>query len=335
MKSLTFRTPLFALSALVLLAAAGCDKASPVAPQGSFLTISASPTKVGLTGSSTITVEGRKPTGGALNDGTEVRFTADKGTVTPAVAEFKDGRATATFRADGRSGIAKVSAITGTSGGGGGGTTAAPTSGSTSVTIEIQVGETPETKPVLLVSASPNSVPVGGTSTITIIARNADGSPVAAGQQVILTTTLGSLSPSRPTTRDDGTATSRLDAGAVAGTATVTAILGASDPKSTDITIRNATVAVQANPATVPTTGGSTTLTAFVTDAQGLPVRGVEVTFLPERGTLATPGAVTTDATGVARNTLTLSQQDLAGVTSFTVIASTPSGSGSTTVSVR
>ena len=330
MKSLKFRTPLLALSALVLLAAAGCDKASPVAPQGSFLTISASPTKVGLTGSSTITVEGRKPTGGALNDGTEVRFTADKGTVTPAVAEFQDGRATATFRADGRSGIAKVSAITGTSGGGGGGTSGAPSSGSTSVTIDIQVGETPETKPVVLVSASPNNIPVQGTSQITIIARNSDGSPVAAGLQVILTTTLGSLSPSRPTTRADGTATSTLSAGKQAGTATITAIVGASDPATTDVTIRDAptAISVQANPATVPAGGGSTTLTAFVANAQGQPVQGAPVTFESQRGTLETTGVVFTNTSGVATNTLTLTTQQLAGVTSFTVTARTPSGTG-------
>jgi adhesin/invasin len=329
MKSSKSRTPLFALSALVLLAAAGCDKASPVAPQGSFLTISASPTKVGLTGSSTITVEGRKPTGGALNDGTEVRFTADKGTVTPAVAEFQDGRATATFRADGRSGIAKVSAVTGTSGGGGG-TSGAPSTGSTSVTIDIQVGETPETKPVVLVSASPNNIPVQGTSEITVIARNADGSPVAAGQQVILTTTLGSLSPSRPTTRADGTATSTLSAGAQAGTATITAIVGASDPKTTDVTIRDAptAISVQANPATVPAGGGSTTLTAFVANAQGQPVQGAPVTFESQRGTLETTGVVFTNTSGVATNTLTLTQQQLAGVASFSVTASTPSGTG-------
>ncbi|MGH9285701.1 MAG: invasin domain 3-containing protein, partial [Acidimicrobiales bacterium] len=316
MKSWKSRVSAYALSALALLAASGCDKASPVAPKGSFLTISASPTKVGLTGSSTVTVEGRKPTGGPLNDGTEIRFTVDKGTVTPAIAEIRDGQATATFRADGRSGTSKVSATTG--------------DGSTTATIDIQVGESTDTKPVLIVSASPNNVPVGATSTITIIARNADGSPVAAGQQVILTSTLGSLNPSRPTTRSDGTATSTLSAGNQAGTATITAILGASDPKTTDVTIRDAATAisVQANPATVPPGGGSTTLTAFVANAQGLPVQGAPVTFESQRGTLQTTGVVFTNTSGVATNTLTLTQQQLTGVTSFTVTASTPSGTG-------
>lgn len=319
------RLCLCALAAFALLAA-GCDKASPVAPDGSVLSISATPTKVGLTGASTIVVQGRKPTGGALNDGTEIRFSVDKGTVTPVIAEIRDGRATATFRGDGRSGVAKVSATTG--------------DGTAVATIDIQVGESADTKPVVLVSASPNNIPVGGTAEITIIARNSDGSPVAAGQQVILTSTLGSLSPSRPTTRADGTATATLSAGNQAGTATITAIVGASDPKTTDVTIRDAAtdISIQANPATVPAGGGTSTLTAFVTNAQGQPVQGAPVTFESQRGTLQTTGVVFTDTTGVARNTLTLTQQELAGVTSFTVTARTPSGTGallSDTTTVR
>jgi adhesin/invasin len=308
--------------ALALSAATACDKATPVAPEGTILTISASPTKIGLTGSSTITVVGRKPNGQPLNPGTEIRFSVDKGTITPAVAGVNDsGIATATLRGDGRSGTAKVSATTG--------------DGMSTATIDVQVGETTESKPVLIVSASPNTVAVGGTSTITVIGRNADGSPVAAGQQVILTTTLGSLSPSRPTTRADGTATSTLDAGNQAGTATITAILGASDPKTTDVTIRNANITLTANPSSVPTTGGAVELTALVLDIQGLPIKGVDVTFLSEAGTLAKKEAVPTDSTGVARNTLTLTATDLTNKSSVTVQASTAAGTASTIITVR
>jgi hypothetical protein len=196
--------------------------------------------------------------------------------------------------------------------------------------VDVQVGETTESKPVLIVSASPNNIPVGSTATITIIARNADGSPVAAGQQVILTTTLGTLNPSRPSTRNDGTATSTLSAGTQAGTATVTAILGSSDPQRTDVTIRDAAtdISVQANPATVPPAGGEITLTAFVTNSQGQPLQGAPVTFESQRGSLTTTGVVFTNTSGVATNTLTLTQQQLQGVASFTVTASTPSGTG-------
>ncbi len=312
-----YRRVFSAAIALALLALSACDKATPVAPTGTVLTISATPTRIGLTGSSTITVVGRKPSGQPLNPGTEIRFSSDKGTVSPIVATTGDGGvATATLQADGRSGIAKVSATTG--------------DGSVTATIDVQVGETTETKPVLLVSASPNNIPVGGTSEVTIIARNADGSPVAAGQQVILTTTLGSLNPSRPQTRSDGTATSTLTAGEQAGTATITAILGSSDPQRTDVTIRDAAtdINVQANPATVPPAGGSIELTAFVTNSQGQPIQGAAVTFESQRGSLSNTGVVFTDTSGVASNTLTLTQQQLQNVTSFTVTASTPSGTG-------
>ncbi len=332
MKSLKFRTPLLALSALVLLAAAGCDKASPVAPQGSFLTISASPTKVGLTGASTITVEGRKPTGGALNDGTEVRFVADKGTVTPAVAEFRDGRATATFRADGRPGIAKVSAITGTSGGGGTATTAAPSSGSTSVTIDIQVGETPETKPTVLVSANPNTITTGATSTITVIGRNADGSPVPAGQKVTLTTTLGTLDNPQPSTDDQGTARAVLTAGTQAGTATVTAFIGASDAKSTDVTIRDvaARVLLSANPTSVSKSAAESTvtITALVSNAQGEGVPNVAVTFTADTGEFSPGSLKLTNTSGIATVDLTLTQQNVEGEDSVRVTASAPGAGG-------
>ena len=91
----------------------GCDKATPVAPTGTTLTLSANPTKIGLTGSSTVTIVGRKPDGNPLNPGTEIRLTTDRGTISPSVVQVdSSGRATATLRGDGRSGPAKVTAAT-------------------------------------------------------------------------------------------------------------------------------------------------------------------------------------------------------------------------------
>ena len=300
----------------LLVPALGCDKASPVAPAGSVLTISANPSRIGLNGSSTITVVGRKPDGNPLNPGTEIRLSTDLGTVSPGIVEVDSGgRATATLRADGRSGAAKVSAAT----------------ADATVETTVQVGETGDTKPVLLVSVNPSTIPVEGNATVTVIARNSDGSPVAAGQTVILTSTLGTLSPNRPTTRSDGTATATLDAGGQAGTATITAILGASDAATTSVTIRDAAtdISVQANPGSVPRSGGEITLTAFVTNSQGQPLQGAPVTFEASRGELEFTGVVFTDTSGVATNTLTLDQEDLpVGVNEVTVEASTPSGDG-------
>lgn len=288
-----------------------------MAPGGSILSVSANPSRIGLSGRSQISVFGRKPDGNPFNRGTEIRLSTSLGTIDSLVIVDDTGNATATLRGDGRQGAATVTATTG--------------DGSVSATTTVQIGESGDSKPTLLVTASPNSIPVLGTATVTVIARNADGSPVGAGQTVILTSTLGSLNPSRPQTKNDGTALSSLAAGNQAGTATITAILGASDAATTSVTIRDAAtgISLQANPASVPRADSTVTLSAFVANAQGQPLQGAPVTFQSDRGTLQTNGVVFTGTNGVATNTLTLRTADLpSGVNQFTVTATTPSGSG-------
>jgi hypothetical protein len=319
---------------LFVLAGLSCDSANPVAPSGTTLTITASPTQISLNGTSIITVVGRRPNGDPLSAGTEIRFSTSLGTIDAIVQTDGNGVARATLRADGRSGTATVSATTGggTLGGGGGdgeegggGTTTGA-----SVSIEVLIGESEETRPTLLVSASPDNIPVEGTSEITIIGRNSDGTAVEAGLDVILTSTLGSLDPSRPVTGPDGTATSVLTAGTQSGTATITAILGASEPATTQVTIRQAAtdISIQANPSSIGSGGETIELTAFVTNAQGEPNQGSAVTFESQRGSLGTTGVIITGSQGVAENTLTLTQNDLINVTSFKVFARTPDGTG-------
>ncbi|HEX9942320.1 MAG TPA: PKD domain-containing protein [Thermoanaerobaculia bacterium] len=123
---MNYRVVASLLLVVSLLPAVGCDKATPVAPTGTILTISANPSKVGLNGQSTITVVGRKPDGNPLNPGTEIRLTTDKGTIDPVVTVGDGGVATAIFRADGRSGTAKITAMTG--------------GGMTMATTDVQVG---------------------------------------------------------------------------------------------------------------------------------------------------------------------------------------------------
>lgn len=294
----------------------GCDKATPVAPEGTTLTLSANPARIGLNGSSTVTIVGRKPNGSPLNPGTEVRLSTDRGSIDPIVSINDSGVATATLRGDGRAGTATITAAT----------------GDASVTTTVQVGESPETRPTLIVTASPNNVPVQGTSTITIIARNGDGTPVSAGQTVILTSSLGTLSPNRPVTRADGTATATLNAGNQSGTAEITAILGSSEAARTNVTIRDAAtdINVQANPSSINRAGGTITITAFVTNSQGQPLQGAPVTFESERGRLEDNDVEFTNSSGLATKVLNVRQEDVpASVTSFEVTASTPAGTGS------
>lgn len=302
----------------LLVPALGCDKASPVAPAGSILTISANPSKIGLTGSSTITVVGRKPDGNPLNPGTEIRLSTDRGTVSPTIVEVDSGgRATATLRGGGVPGAAKVTAAT----------------ADATVDTTVQIGETAETKPTVLLSVNPSVIPTTGFSDITVIARNSDGSP-AAGQRVILTTNLGDLTEPNPRTGGDGRATSRLNAEGQSGTATVTAILGSSDPATATVDIRGLNLVLQANPASIqrPAQGSTTTvsitLTATVTDFEGDPVSGVTVTFQTERGQINPTGNVDTNAQGIATATVVVDRDDLEDATTFRVTASIPSGSG-------
>ncbi len=307
------------LSLLCLLAPAlGCDKASPVAPAGSILSLSANPTKIGLNGSSTITVVGRKPDGNPLNPGTEIRLSSDLGTLSPSIVEVDSGgRATATLRGDGRSGPAKITAAT----------------ADATVEATIQIGESAETKPTVLVSVNPSVIPTTGFSDITVIARNSDGSP-ASDQRVILTTNLGNLTNPNPRTGADGRATSRLEAEGQSGTATVTAILGSSDPATATVDIRGLNLVLQANPASIqrPASGDTrevpVTLTATVTDFEGDPVQGITVSFQSERGTIRPTGSVDTNAQGIATVTLFVTRQDLEDASTFRVTASIPSGSG-------
>ena len=303
------------LLSLMFVAALGCDKATPVAPEGTTLTISASPAQIGLNGASTITIVGRKANGSPLNTGTEIRLSTDRGTIDPIVQVNSSGVATATLRGDGRTGAAAVKAAT----------------ADVEATTTVQIGQSTDTKPSVILSVSPNTITVGGEATVTVIGRNADGSPIGAGQTVILTTSLGTFTNSRPVTRADGTATTTLRGGNVAGSATVSAIIGSSDEKTTTVTIRDAAqaISVEAIPRTITEAGGTIVISAFVTNSEGLPSQGVQVRFRTELGTFSSTTDFT-DSQGLAEVTLTVTQDQITRFTGddFTVIAETPSGNG-------
>jgi hypothetical protein len=304
----------------LLVPALGCDKATPVAPAGAVLTISANPSQVGLNGRSTITVVGRKPDGNPLNPGTEIRLSSDRGTIDPVVNVDSSGRATATFRADSRIGPVKITAA----------------AADASVETTVQVGETDETKPTVLVSVTPSTIALGGEATVTVIARNADGSPVARGERVILTTTLGSLDNDRPTIQANGTATTTLNAGNREGEATITAIVGSSEPATTtaDIVLDAASaISVVASPALISRNTAESVIevTATVTNSRAQPVEGAVVTFQTELGRFDGTASATTDENGEATKTLRVRSSEIpAEIGSFTVTVRTPSSTGTT-----
>jgi hypothetical protein len=331
---------------IAVISVSGCGKGTPVAPNGSILAISASPTQIPLNGTATITVIGRKPDGQPLNPGTEIRLNATNGSIQAIVTTDSSGTATAVFRSNGIPGTATITAATGTGGSSGGTTTSdgtGSTAGSLTASVSIQVGIPTGSKPTLLLSVDPSVIPVvAGVASVTVIARNADGSP-AASQNVLVTTNLGELGSSqRPsvniTTGSDGRAITQLHAGSQSGMATVSAIIGSSDAATAMVDIRDVTLSFQANPASIsrpvddsPANQATITLTASVTDFNRMPVAGILVTFQTTRGTLSNNGPIATMSDGTAKVTVTIKRSDLATTdTSFQVSASIPSGSGNT-----
>lgn len=312
------------LVALVGLVATACDSANPVAPSGTFLSVTASPSSIGLNETSTITVIGRRPDGSALFQGTEILLSTNLGTLDRTVIEVDSaGSARARLRGDGRTGTATVTASTGAGAGGEGGATMA--------TVEVQVGQGENSRQSLVITANPDTIPVAnGESTITVIGRNSDGTPVGAGLTVNLTTTLGSLSPRTPTTDSTGTATATLRAGGVAGLAEVTGFIGGSELVTAEVTIQDFIgpdgISLQAIPAQVSRSQAGTvtvSLEAQVENAAGQPARGVNVTFSSEFGNIQGARRVQTDETGVATVDLTVQPENLpADVSEFTVTAS-------------
>jgi hypothetical protein len=325
----------FLLVSVCAVAALGlaCDSAIPTAPAGTILTLSANPSQINLNGSSTITVVGRKPNGSPLNEGTEILFSTDRGTIGPTIVAVDEGGvARATLRGDGRAGTANVEArVSTTAGGGEGG------GGTGAATVAVQIGVDPEARPTLLVSASPSTLFVGESSEITVIARSSDGSPVGGGETIILTTTLGTLNPSRPRTKADGTATSILEVGTQPGSAEVTAILGASDPVMTTVTIQDTvtTLNVIPRPSSIQSTGGTIEIDAFAFNSQELPVPGRQVAFGSERGSFDESNIDFTDTQGRATVTLVVTEQQLGTLISFTVSASIGTVQGTAEIKVE
>jgi len=200
---------LFLVPMLAMLAVAGCDKASPVAPSGSILAVSANPTRIPLNGTSTITIIGRKPDGNPLNPGTEIHLSASLGTIPSIVTTNSSGTATATFQSNGRLGTARISAAIGTTPATPMGTDAPAPSTPTSASIDVQVGSVTTT---IILQPTPTSLPdTGGRVSLLAILRDDSGQPIA-NQGVNFTTDLGTLASrgNTVTTNASGVATDTL-----------------------------------------------------------------------------------------------------------------------------
>jgi adhesin/invasin len=165
----------------------------------------------------------------------------------------------------------------------------------------------------IILTASANALPTNATADLTAQVLQAGGNPPHSGTLITFTTTLGGIEPSEARTDVSGRVIVKFSSGLANGTATIVASSGGATTGTTGaakIAIGTAAlgrVSVSANPLYVPSTGGSSTITAAVFDINGNALRSVAVSFTATAGALSAAIA-TTGADGVAATILTTSQ---------------------------
>lgn len=184
----------------------------------------------------------------------------------------------------------------------------------------------------ITLSSSSTVVQANGVTELRAVVLEQGGTPVQNGTTVSFTTTLGTLSPTDARTTN-GVATVQFLGNGQSGTATVRAISGGAASEALEISVGAAAtsrVTLTAAPSSVPSNGGSTTISALVADQSGNPLSGVPVNFTTTAGTLSAT-VVNTNSGGIAQTTLTTNVQ--ANVTA--TAGSTTSAALTIGVSVR
>ena len=324
------------LGCAVLLAcvAAACDTVPLTAPSGSSLTVTAASSVVPIGGTTEVTAFVFEESGTPVQNGTSVRFTTNLGRLEPQEAQTKNGYAVVTFVAGESSGVATVAASSGGTGAGGSTTTPPSTSSGNATTtpaatvstgsssVQITVGAAASETVVL--NAIPSSVPLGG-GTVTLVASVLDvNGNRLRNVPVNFSTDAGSLTATVANTDANGEA--RVDLTTNRET-NVTARAASKSATLKIIVNAPATVAISANPSSIPPGGGMVSLSALVLDSSGNRLTNVPVSFSTSAGTLSATQA-TTDNNGEARVLLTTSEN-----TTVTARAGTASGTLQITLS--
>jgi len=198
---------------------------------------------------------------------------------------------------------------------------------------------------ILAISANPTRIALNGQSIITIIGRQPDGNPLNPGTEIRLSATLGSIT-TLVTTDRNGTATATFTSDGEQGTATITASTGAGGTTSGGGTTSDssgsssgvlttsigipvgipagpsaASIILQPTPTSLSSSGGTVSLLAIVRDQNGQPLANQGVNFSTDLGTLRSKGAtVQTNASGTAKDTLTLTAADLSNNASTVMV---------------
>jgi hypothetical protein len=136
--------------------------------------------------------------------------------------------------------------------------------GVTLLVIACGPGITAPDNSTIKLSASPTSISLSGSTTITATVTTASGNPVEEGTQVTFETTLGTLTATQPRTRT-GQAVTQLNARGQGGTATVRASSGSARSDGLDIVIGGALTLTLRADATTVNIGSQVTFTATTT----------------------------------------------------------------------
>jgi PKD domain len=303
------------VACLLVPLAPACDRPVPVAPEGSTLTITANPSKIGITGTSAITILARKLDGTPVNGGTEITLSTNLGEIEALVSTNSSGVALATLHGDGRVGMATVQAFSGAAG---------------EAMIDVQIGALAE---FIELTATPAAVPRDGGE-VALRAQAFDAGTPLQGAFISFSSEIGSLASNGASIQTDAngvaidtlTVTREQMANLADSFFLVTARtsgVGAQVEETLEIEIGGnpAQLIFQATPTTIPQTGGAVNLLVTVVDGNFDPLPGVSVFFLTDIGTLSATGAVPTTEIGEARNTLTATESELTafGGTSFTI----------------
>lgn len=232
-----------ALALPLLLAAAlglaSCDKAGPVAPEGSVLTISASPDRIQSDGVSTITVTARKSSGFPVNPGTPVFLSTTRGSIPTNGNTDDEGVVRVALSGNGDVGKAMVKANAGAA---------------EEVMIEVQIGIFAAS---VTLQASPTSIQAnGGQIDLLAVVRDDAGQPLP-GVTVNFTTQLGTLDSGGGlvAANNAGEASDivRVRARDVSGTTATTFEVGVEVPKADGTLItRTRAITIQRSPTPTP-----------------------------------------------------------------------------------
>lgn len=245
---------------LVLVAlASACDKVPLTAPTESTITLFATATSVSPSGSTDIVATVIESSGTAVQNGTVVSFTTTLGRIEPAEARTQNGKVTVKLTADGRSGLALVTAFSG---------------GAVSEKLELPIGSA--AAETVTVRAEPARLPPGGGSAqIVALVRDVSGNALA-GTSVAFTTQAGTLTNSVVTTDANGEARTTLT---TARETTVKATVGAQTGEVTVPVDLAPSVTISVSPA-APVEDQTVSFAITVSQATGgLPITQARIDF--------------------------------------------------------